>query len=102
MRVLVIRLIGVLFASLVVTEVWLITAFLLSNEYPPLNRAAFIPGQWIVDHLPRGSAAFVYGRESQGAHHTFLALMSVLFWWCVFATAGWIILGIVRRVLRAP
>ncbi len=101
MRVLVIRWLGVLFVSLVVTEVWLITAFALTTEYPALNRAAFTPGKWIVDHLPRGSAGFVCGRESQGAHHAFLVLMSVLFWWCVFATACWIMLRIVRRLVRA-
>jgi hypothetical protein len=91
------RLISTAFLALCTAIVWLIAAF-FSGPGSRAAELAFGPGNYLRDQvLPYEAAAWLYGRDSQGAHHGLLAWLSIGVWTIAFLPLAWLALKRLRR-----
>jgi hypothetical protein len=82
-----------LLLGLIAAVVWLVMAFLMGAALPLMAHIAFDPASFIKDHvLPHGTAAMLFGRESQGAHHYTFALVALALWWSILSIGAWFLL----------
>ena len=85
------RLVVSILLALGLAAAWLLTAFLVSSPGDWPAELAFGPGDYLRSHvLPYEAAAWVYGKESQWAHHSFLIKLSLLIWTTIFTPLTWV------------
>ena len=94
------RLIVTVLVSMACSVTWLIAAFLLQPSVLWPAELAFGPGEYLrTNVLPYEAAAWLYGRDSQGAHHGLLAWLSIGIWTLAFIPFVWLVF---RRFGRRP
>ena len=86
------------------TAVWLCTAFIAGSSSHLLKflwHTAVSPAMFIKSSvLPPEAAAFVFGRESQGAHTNLLAVLTFAVWWSFTSVCIWLWLRLAGAKLR--
>jgi hypothetical protein len=82
------------FIGLLAAIAWLLAVFFFADPHSFINSIAFAPPDFVKSQiLPHETAAFLYGKESQWAHHRLFIWLSIFIWWIPFSIAAWFVLG---------